>query len=425
MKISKLVIFFVFILFISELPAQYMSSPKLSGVGVPFFYASVFRTFDKTGDSRIIRLYIQILNDDLTFVKEEELYTADIQFEIYISNKEKEYVFNRTVKKQVVCKNYAETNSRKIKSTFKTDIVLEPNDYDAVITVLDKNSNKQVNRKLHFSVEGLDKQNFLISDVLFFTKFETDSAGNILSFEPNLTNNFSDGENYFYFYFASAVKDSTDSLNISYSIKNPAGAVTYFSQYFLRNGRRFNEHYIRINRAQFDQSRYELVVDGRYKEHVLEAQRLFSFYWTVSPDSPKDLDLALRQMHYLMDADSVGWALKQPYEEKLAYFKRVWRRMDPNPETEKNELMDEYYHRINFSNENYSTLSNEGWETDRGRIFVKFGQPDDIERHPFEMEGTPYVVWRYYNLQKTFVFVDRTGFGDYYLHPNYLDEEYN
>ncbi len=137
------------------------------------------------------------------------------------------------------------------------------------------------------------------------------------------------------------------------------------------------------------------------------------------------MNLALEQMRYILDADSVDWALKQPYKEKKAYFKRFWARMDPNKITQKNELMEEFYRRVNFATENFSTITIEGWRTDRGRIFIKFGEPDDIERHPFEMNTTPFEVWRYYNLRKVFVFVDRTGFGDYFLDPHYLDEEYN
>ena len=86
--------------------------------------------------------------------------------------------------------------------------------------------------------------------------------------------------------------------------------------------------------------------------------------------------------------------------------------------------MDEYFGRVNISNKEYSTFTNNGWFTDRGRILIKFGHPDDIERHPFELHTNPYVVWRYYALRKIFVFMDRTGFGDCQLHPDYFDQEW-
>ena len=117
--------------------------------------------------------------------------------------------------------------------------------------------------------------------------------------------------------------------------------------------------------------------------------------------------------------------LKEPYPQQLEFFKAFWKSLDPNPQTEKNELMDEYYKRVNYANENFSNMGMEGWRTDRGRILIKFGFPDDIERHPFEAGTYPYEIWRYYDLRKVFLFIDRTGFGDYVLHPNYYDMEYN
>lgn len=413
------------ILFLTNVPAQYMSSPSLSGVGLPFFQVGIFRTFNDQEGKRIIRLYFQIINDDLTFVKKDENFIAEVQFDIYINNEQKEFVFNRTINKDIKTKKFEETNSRQIKNTFITDIPLEPNKYNTVITALDKNSNKQVNRKIDFELEGINSKEFLLSDILFFQKYQKDSLGHIYDFEPNLTNNFSGHEKYFYFYFSSIVEDLYDTLNIKYTIKNPSGTIAQINEYSIIKKTPINDHFIRINRQQFDQSRYELDVIGQYKNKTISLRKLFSFYWTDTPQSPKDLNKALEQMRYLLEADSIDWALKQSYEPKRAYFERFWKSIDPNPETKKNELMDEYFLRVNYANQNFSTLSMAGWQTDRGRIFIKFGEPDDIERHPFEIDTYPYEVWRYYNVRKTFVFLDRTGFGDYYLHPNYLNEEYN
>jgi GWxTD domain-containing protein len=221
------------------------------------------------------------------------------------------------------------------------------------------------------------------------------------------------------------VKNLDDTLNISYKILDQKNYVNQSNQYTLINKPLFNEHFIRINREHFDQSRYEIELTAEKNGKKITMRKLFSFFWTSAPDSPKDLDIALEQMRYIIDADSIGWALKQNHEEKLGYFERFWERMDPNPDTEKNELLNEYYGRVNFTIQNFSTMNIDGWRTDRGRIFIKFGQPEDIERYPFEMHRYPFEIWRYYSLRKIFLFEDRTGFGEYYLNPAYYNEEYN
>ena len=86
--------------------------------------------------------------------------------------------------------------------------------------------------------------------------------------------------------------------------------------------------------------------------------------------------------------------------------------------------MEEYFRRVNYANREYSNFNEGGWLSDRGRILIKFGYPDDIERHPYELDSVPYVIWRYYSLRKVFVFADRSGFGDYRLLPEYMNYEF-
>ncbi|MCK5454372.1 MAG: GWxTD domain-containing protein, partial [Calditrichia bacterium] len=396
-----------------------MSSSNLSGIGVPFFHAGIFRTFNESSiDSvRLVRIYFQIINDDLTFLKQDSFFVAEVEFDIFINNEPGDFTFARTIKKEIKLTEFEQTNSRKLVNSYSTEIELKPGKYDMIVTALDKTNNKQVNRKVKFELEDLKRNRFLISDILFFQEYEIDSTYRIISFNPNLTNNFGGQWKYFYFYFTSVVTDPSDTLEVEYIIRNLGGIVTQFNQYKIANNQNTNEHFIRINRQQFDQSRYELEVIGKYRNQVMKTQKTFSFFWTNNPDSPGDLSNALEQMRYIPEADSAGWAIKQPYTERLAYFQRFWKRMDPNPETEKNELMDEFFLRVNVTNQNFSTISQPGWQTDRGRIFIKFGDPDDIERHPFEINSDPYVIWRYYNYRKIFLFLDRSGFGDYYLHP--------
>ena len=82
--------------------------------------------------------------------------------------------------------------------------------------------------------------------------------------------------------------------------------------------------------------------------------------------------------------------------------------------TEQNEVMEEYYRRVNFTNANFSVFM-EGWKTDQGMVYIILGPPSDIDRHPFELDSKPYEIWSYYQFNRQFVFVDQTGFGEYRL----------
>jgi GWxTD domain-containing protein len=77
----------------------------------------------------------------------------------------------------------------------------------------------------------------------------------------------------------------------------------------------------------------------------------------------------------------------------------------------------DYMQRLLVANQRYRSFSREGWQTDRGRVLILYSDPDEVERVPSKEDTKPYEIWRYFNIENgvEFVFVDRTGFGDYQL----------
>ncbi|CUS79306.1 GWxTD domain-containing protein [Candidatus Kryptobacter tengchongensis] len=81
------------------------------------------------------------------------------------------------------------------------------------------------------------------------------------------------------------------------------------------------------------------------------------------------------------------------------------------------EFRKKYLDRVEQANEKFTTRFLPGWRTDRGRVYIIYGPPDEVERYPYSENMKPYEIWHYYNLQGgvIFVFGDRTGFGSYEL----------
>jgi GWxTD domain-containing protein len=127
-------------------------------------------------------------------------------------------------------------------------------------------------------------------------------------------------------------------------------------------------------------------------------------------------------------------------EERENFIENFWRRRDPNPDTEENEYREQYYERIAYANEHYAS-GIPGWKTDRGRIYITFGKPDEVESHPsggnydrpsYEGGGStttyPFETWFYRHLDNVgegieIEFVDPTGTGEYRIarSPNEKD----
>ena len=68
-------------------------------------------------------------------------------------------------------------------------------------------------------------------------------------------------------------------------------------------------------------------------------------------------------------------------EERDNFIENFWQRRDPTPDTEENEYKEEHYQRIAYANEHFAA-GVQGWRTDRGRMYIMYGKPDEIDSHP-------------------------------------------
>jgi hypothetical protein len=77
----------------------------------------------------------------------------------------------------------------------------------------------------------------------------------------------------------------------------------------------------------------------------------------------------------------------------------------------------EYLKRVEYSNQHFKALGKKGWRTDRGRVFLKYGEPSEIERFPNQIDTKPYEIWYYNEIEGgvIFIFADLTNFSDYQL----------
>ena len=76
-----------------------------------------------------------------------------------------------------------------------------------------------------------------------------------------------------------------------------------------------------------------------------------------------------------------------------------------------------YLQRVLAATQRFHALNRDGWRTDRGRVYILYGEPDEIERFPSSQEAKPYENWHYYSIENgvEFIFIDRSGFGEYIL----------
>jgi len=134
----------------------------------------------------------------------------------------------------------------------------------------------------------------------------------------------------------------------------------------------------------------------------------------------QELDDAKAPLLYIAESGELSpWRAELSLEAKRRFLANFWQKRDPTPGTARNERREAFYDAIAYANREYKEggrKSVAGWRSDRGRVFAKYGAPDDVLRRQNEGRAPPYEVWRYSKGKGGYyIFADRTGFGAYQL----------
>src|SRR5437763_923648 len=134
--------------------------------------------------------------------------------------------------------------------------------------------------------------------------------------------------------------------------------------------------------------------------------------------------------YIITDEERTAFKRLQTDEEREQFIEQFWLRRDPTPDSIENEFKEEHYRRIAYTNEQFAS-GIPGWKTDRGRIYITYGPPDEKETHPSggtyerppeEGGGStstfPFEQWRYRYIEGIgsdiiIEFVDPTMSGEY------------
>ena len=136
--------------------------------------------------------------------------------------------------------------------------------------------------------------------------------------------------------------------------------------------------------------------------------------------------------YIITDEERAAFKRLQTDEEREQFIENFWLRRDPTPDTVENEFKEEHYRRIAYANEHFAS-GIPGWKTDRGKIYIMYGPPDEIDDHssggfyerpPEEGGGEtstfPFQQWRYRYIEGIgnnviIEFVDPTMSGEFHM----------
>jgi GWxTD domain-containing protein len=415
-RIIKVIV--AMVLFFTQAPAQYSSPNPQSGKGIPFFDMNIYRIYQ--GDSPYLIAVSQILYDDLTFRYDGVVYRAEYELKMFIvdpdTDKSLGYVFR---KYEIELRQFAETNSRKKYDRRSILFPIEAGKFNIVADSHDLENNKKARRSVPVEILNPRQHEVLVSDIVFYE--ENKQTGERLI---TLSSNFDRSLPYVLAHVSISSRNVNEPVDVNITYAESAYERTTVWDTTLA-GQTLTEFWHRVDLEKAVKSKNNLIIRAVQAGDEHQAEREVTFFWTTSPQNPDDMTLALRQMRYVVNDDSIDQYSDAPLAAQVAFFNRFWAKRDPTPQTERNELKEEYFSRVNEANRAFTFALEDGWRTDRGRILIKFGPPDEIENRPFAANTYPQVWWFYHGLRKTFLFIDERGLGEYRLHPDYQIYEFN
>lgn len=131
-----------------------------------------------------------------------------------------------------------------------------------------------------------------------------------------------------------------------------------------------------------------------------------------SEEKTSDIEMIKGILTYLLAPDQLRIFNELDDNAKKLFWERFWMKNDTSVGTTENEIRDEYVNRWHYVNAMFSDGNDTpGWRTDKGRIYLIYGPPDNIERHGLESGCDPYERWDYFSLRggTFFIFSDRMG----------------
>jgi len=170
-----------------------------------------------------------------------------------------------------------------------------------------------------------------------------------------------------------------------------------------------------------NRSRTEVATSGSQKTDFLESR-----FAVFSEEECEDL--FDETQYFATKEEKQLWEKAASLEAKRKFLFDFWKRRDYQNRGDDNRFFDEVMRRVKYAKENFTSILKDGVKSDRGRVLILYGFPDEINYYTNEPNLKPYVTWRYYSIENgvTFIFGDIEGFSEYtLLHSDKRGELHN
>ena len=398
-------------------PKGMSSSRRQNMFGRDLFAYRYYNFADSTDENKSrLEFHVDVVNDLLSFIKiDDSIYKARYEVAVIIYNKKKEPIVEMSVSGRVTTETFAETNSRRNPMRHTIVTSLQPGNYKGSLQLIDLESNESLSKDLELTVRDFSREKIRVSDIMFVDKIDSTDAG--FKYTPNLSHIFDNVKSAFAAYIELYSPQSEKNIDVEINILDSKGEKIFAmnKKYPVVDNRipaiiPFREHLK-------NPGEYILAVTAKAGGKTAKIQRMFSVIWGNVPLAENNLNMAIDQLALVAHKNDIEAMRNADEQDRKKLFNDYWQKRDPSPQTQKNELEDEFFRRVDFTNRNFTEITSgrSGWQTDRGKIYIVYGPPENVNHSDSDIQMPSTEIWYYNRLGRKYFFTDRSGDGVYRL----------
>jgi GWxTD domain-containing protein len=421
-KLWLLLVIFVFTAFSASAQDKSGFSDDLAR---EYFYIDYAAFYDTSTNDITLEVYYKIFPSVLTFEKRGEKYKASYNVDIVISKKGKQYN-GTSLTGDLLNDTYESTLSTEDYILNKVMFKLPPDNYKLEGHLTDKYSKDKHKRNVDLKLKRFDNDFPMVSNFEFIKEIDySDSASSYAkagkTLIPSVSRFFGYSQPELIFYYQIYNNsDFTGDYNVHYQILSRNKEVLSDNTLFPNEGI-ITERIEQINIEQLLPGVYALKAEIKSPGNKLKLvyETNFKIEWSAVSIVINDYETAVDQLKFIASQDQIKYMKKVDPDLRLATWNEFWKARDRSPQTPENEIKNEYYRRLRYADVNYGVFGRNGWKSDFGMVYITYGPPSEIERHPFDRDRKPFQIWYYYERKLRFLFIDHNGYGEYELQYPY------
>lgn len=379
------------------------------------------RTYPIYLDNQTYRIYflIEIQYDFLQYLYNDEEYTADTEFEINITNRSTNQLQSRILKSKFYVDDFKTTNRKDLFHFTLDSLEISSGRYEVTFKYRDVNG-KGTQHIYKFDIHLPEVDQFNASSVLFcYPGKQYKGEKEIFNTQPSALRSYWDFNKELGIQLNSWQEEPGNPLKINFSIIDEEDEKSLFDLDTLITGNSKNKSiYFDLSKNLFLEKEYLLDITYFTSNDTIEHKFPLKIVWFNKPRSLWNIKFAIEPIQYLLEDEKEYDNFIQGNDKQLRNkFQEFWKERDPTPDTPFNELQYEFYSRVDSANVKFSRKRSPGWRTDIGKIYILYGEPDEVVDNSLAPISNPFLRW-IYNLndkQLSFTFLAVDGRKRYKL----------